>query len=94
MIGTVCHSIEIENFRNIPSASVTFTEGVNLLHGDNAQGKTNLLEAVYFTALGKSFRPVKEAELIRFGEESAHVVNRFSDSVRAQSLSVRLFAGR
>ena len=68
MIGTVCHSIEIENFRNIGSASVTFTEGVNLLHGDNAQGKTNLLEAVYFTALGKSFRPVKEAELIRFGE--------------------------
>ena len=66
---------------------------MNLLHGDNAQGKTNLLEAVYFTALGKSFRPVKEAELIRFGEESACVVNRFHDSVRAQSLSVRLFAG-
>ena len=94
MIGTVCHSIEIENFRNIESASVAFTEGVNLLHGDNAQGKTNLLEAVYFTALGKSFRPVKEAELIRFGEESARVVNRFSDSVRQQSLSFRLFAGR
>ena len=94
MIGTVCHSIEIENFRNIGSASVTFTEGVNLLHGDNAQGKTNLLEAVYFTALGKSFRPVKEAELIRFGEESAHVVNRFRDSVREQSLSFRLFSGR
>ena len=93
MIGTVCHRIEIENFRNIGSASVTFTEGVNLLHGDNAQGKTNLLEAVYFTALGKSFRPVKEAELIRFGEESAHVVNRFSDSVRPQTLSVRLFSG-
>ena len=93
MIGTVCHSIEIENFRNIGSASVTFTEGVNLLHGDNAQGKTNLLEAVYFTALGKSFRPVREAELIRFGEESAHVVNRFSDSVRPQTLSVRLFSG-
>ena len=94
MIGTVCHSIEIENFRNIGSASVAFTEGVNLLHGDNAQGKTNLLEAVYFTALGKSFRPVKEAELIRFGEESAHVVNRFRDSVREQSLSFRLFSGR
>ena len=93
MIGTVCNGIDIENFRNIESASVTFTEGVNLLHGDNAQGKTNLLEAVYFTALGKSFRPVKEAELIRFGEDSAHVVNRFHDAVRAQSLSVRLFSG-
>ena len=94
MIATVCHGIDIENFRNIQSASVAFTEGVNLLHGDNAQGKTNLLEAVYFTALGKSFRPVKEAELIRFGEESAHVVNRFSDAVRSQTLSVRLFSGR
>ena len=94
MIATVCHGIDIRNFRNIETASVTFTEGVNLLHGDNAQGKTNLLEAVYFTALGKSFRPVKEAELIRFGEESAQVVNRFSDSVRAQTLSVKLFAGQ
>ena len=93
MIATVCHGIDIENFRNIESASVAFTDGVNLLHGDNAQGKTNLLEAVYFTALGKSFRPVKEAELIRFGEQSAHVVNRFSDSVRTQTLSVRLFSG-
>ena len=93
MIDTVCHGIDIQNFRNIESASVTFTEGVNLLHGDNAQGKTNLLEAIYFTALGKSFRPVKEAELIRFGEESAQVVNRFSDSVRSQTLSVKLFSG-
>ena len=93
-IGTVCNGIDIQNFRNIESASVAFSDGVNLLHGDNAQGKTNLLEAVYFTALGKSFRPVKEAELVRFGEESAHVVNHFHDSVRAQSLSVRLFAGK
>ena len=93
MIATVCHGIDIRNFRNIEWASVTFTEGVNLLYGDNAQGKTNLLEAIYFTALGKSFRPVKEAELIRFGEECAHVVNRFSDSVRSQTLSVRLFSG-
>ena len=94
VIGTVCNSIEIENFRNIRTASVTFSEGVNLLHGDNAQGKTNLLEAIYFTALGKSFRPVKEAELIRFGEESARMVNRFRDSVRTQSLTFRIFSGR
>ncbi len=67
---------------------------MNLLHGDNAQGKTNLLEAIYFTALGKSFRPVKEAELIRFGQPSALVVNRFRDTIRAQSISMRLFAGR
>ena len=94
MIETVCNKIEIQNFRNIETASVRFTDGVNLLHGDNAQGKTNLLEAIYFTALGKSFRPAKEAELIRFGAESAFVVNEFHDSIRRQSLSVKLFSGR
>ncbi len=94
VIDTVCHEIKIENFRNIEAASVAFETGVNLLHGDNAQGKTNLLEAVYFTALGKSFRPVKEAELIRFGAEGAVVENEFEDSVRRQTLSFRLFAGK
>ncbi len=90
----VCHGIEIQNFRNIESASVAFDAGVNLLHGDNAQGKTNLLEAVYFTALGKSFRPVKEAELIRFGTEGAIVKNEFEDTVRRQTLTFRLFTGK
>ena len=94
VIETVCNKIEIQNFRNIETASVRFTDGVNPLHGDNAQGKTNLLEAIYFTALGKSFRPAKEAELIRFGAESAFVVNEFHDSIRRQSLSVKLFSGR
>lgn len=93
LIETVCHRIDIQNFRNIETASVSFTPGVNLLYGDNAQGKTNLLEAIYFTALGKSFRPAKEAELIRFGEDSARVENCFHDSVREQRLSVKLFGG-
>ncbi len=90
----VCKSIEVQNFRNIECAQVKFSDGVNLLHGDNAQGKTNLLEAIYFTALGKSFRPAKEAELVRFGEESACMVNRFRDSVREQNLTFRLFSGK
>lgn len=71
-----------------------FEPGVNLLYGNNAQGKTNLLESIYFTALGKSFRPVKEAEMIRFGEESARLENVFDDGIRTQRLSMRLFAGR
>ncbi len=90
----ICKSIEVQNFRNIETAKVDFSSGVNLLHGDNAQGKTNLLEAIYFTALGKSFRPVKEAELISFGESSAMVVNHFEDSIREQEISFRLFSGR
>ena len=53
VIEIICNRMDIVNFRNIEEASVTFSDGVNLLHGDNAQGKTNLLEAIYFTALGK-----------------------------------------
>ena len=90
----ICKRIQVTNFRNIASAEVEFHEGVNLLCGDNAQGKTNLLEAIYFTALGKSFRPAKEAELIRFGEEGARLVNEFHDSLRDQTLAVTLFGGQ
>ena len=71
MIGTVCHSIEIENFRNIGSASVAFGEGVNLLHGDNAQGKTNLLEAIAYMSCGKSPRTHTDRDLIGFEKEGA-----------------------
>ena len=63
---------------------MVFEPGVNLLYGNTAQGKTNLLESIYFTALGKSFRPVKEAEMIRFGEESARLENVFDDGIRTQ----------
>lgn len=71
-----------------------FSPGINLLYGQNAQGKTNLLEAIYYTALGKSFRPAKEAELIRFGAEGCRMVNSFRDSVRSQCISFTLHAGR
>ncbi|MBE6694335.1 MAG: DNA replication/repair protein RecF [Ruminococcaceae bacterium] len=90
----VIKKISAADFRNIESCSVEFTRGVNVLAGDNAQGKTNLLEAIYFTALGKSFRPVKEAELVRFGCEGARLENVFEDSVREQRISVRLSSGR
>lgn len=86
--------INAVDFRNIESCDVEFTPGVNVLAGDNAQGKTNLLEAIYFTALGKSFRPVKEAELVRFGAEGAKLENVFEDSIREQKISVRLSSGR
>ena len=49
-----CRRIRLRDFRNVEEAEVHFSPGVNLLHGDNAQGKTNLLEALYYTALGKT----------------------------------------
>ena len=89
-----CNAIKIRNFRNIEQAEITFDSGVNNLVGNNAQGKTNLLEAISFTALGKSFRTTHEEEMIRFGEDCAEISLDFTDSVRRQNITVRMMKGQ
>ena len=66
-------NIELYNFRNYENIKVDFNRNVNLLLGDNAQGKTNLLEGIYLTSIGKSFRTVRDADLVKFGENSAKI---------------------
>ena len=68
-----CKRVEVKNFRNIKEAKVEFSEGVNVLVGENAQGKTNLLEAIFLLSVGKSFRAVNSSEMINFGEKSAEI---------------------
>ncbi len=89
-----CLSIQISDFRNITSASLEFSPGVNVLCGMNAQGKTNLLEAVSLVSLGKSFRTVHDEEMLRFGAECASVSLDFKDSQRKQNITVRMMPGR
>jgi DNA replication and repair protein RecF len=89
-----CNKITVENFRNIETAEVSFSPRVNLLLGDNAQGKTNLLEAISLMALGKSFRGARDADLIRFGKDRASVILDYSDHIRQMRLSATLMAGR
>lgn len=90
----ICKRVRVVNFRNIKEAEVSFGEGVNILSGKNAQGKTNLLEAIFFAAIGKSFRTSHEEDLIRMGEDFAEVSVDFADSVREQNLTVRLMRGK
>ena len=89
-----CNKISIRNFRNIEAAEIEFESGVNILCGENAQGKTNLLEAIHFSSLGKSFRTSHDEEMIRFGEEFCEVSLDFTDSVRRQNITVRMMAGK
>jgi DNA replication and repair protein RecF len=89
-----CKKIEVENFRNIEHASVEFCPQVNLLLGNNAQGKTNLLEAISLMALGKSFRGARDADLIRFGQDKATVALDYCDHIRDMRLTATLMAGR
>jgi len=66
-------SIDLENFRNYPSLHLDFEEGIHIFYGDNAQGKTNLLEAIYLSSVNRSFRTPNDRELIRFTDEEGHI---------------------
>ena len=68
-----CHSVEFENFRNIEKATVRFSDGVTVLYGENAQGKTNVMEGIYLFARGRSFRAAKDREAVRFGADVARI---------------------
>lgn len=86
-----CKKIKLRDFRNIEKAEVEFSEGVNILVGENAQGKTNLLEAVFYSSVGRSFRAANTAEMIRFGENNAEIELDFRDSKRDQTMLFRIF---
>ena len=66
-------SIELKNFRNYENLEISFDEGTNILFGDNAQGKTNILEAAYMSGTTKSHKGSRDREMIRFGEEEDHL---------------------
>ena len=72
------NSVKIKNFRNIADLSFTADNGVNVIYGENAQGKTNLLEAVFLCAIGKSPRTNKEKDLLKWNENLGKVTIEFS----------------
>ena len=90
----ICTSIQIQNFRNIVSTEINFIDSINVFVGDNAQGKTNLLEALFFGTLGKSFREKKkDTNLILFDQPSFSVkVNYKEDreNARIQNIDIKL----
>ena len=69
----VIESIELKNYRNYRDLHMDFSSGTNILYGDNAQGKTNVLEAVYVCSTTKSHRSSKDRELIQFGQDESHI---------------------
>ena len=69
----IIKSLELDHFRNYDSLSMTFDSGTNILYGDNAQGKTNILEAIYLSATTKSHKGSKDRDIVHFGAEEAHI---------------------
>ena len=69
----IIKSLELTNFRNYDSLSIQFDKGTNILYGDNAQGKTNILEAIHLSATTKSHKGSKDRDIIQFGREEGHI---------------------
>ena len=82
--------VSLQGFRNLEPLHIAPTAGMNLFYGDNAQGKTNFLESLYFCALGRSLRGRSEQQLIAFGEEESHIRLEVMRKNRGDRIDVHL----
>ena len=82
--------IKLENFRNYDSLEVEFNKNFNLIYGNNAQGKTNILEAIYIAALGRSFQTTKDQELIKIGKEKAKITIEYEKKDRPGKIDIEI----
>ena len=87
------NNLKLRNFRNYEEFDLDFAPGVNLIVGNNAQGKTNLLEAISYAGSGKSFRAQKTSEMVRFGADFADMEAQVYAQEREQTLRWVLFSG-
>jgi DNA replication and repair protein RecF len=89
----ILRSLVTQNFRNLVPAEVAFHEQVNVVVGRNGQGKTNLLEAIYFLATTKSFRTARVQNVVRFDEPSVYVAGTLRREGVEKTLSIGLESG-
>lgn len=83
--------LKAEGFRNIKSCDISFCPGTTLLYGNNAQGKTNAIEAIYLFARGRSFRSTDDKELIGFDSEGFRIFIEYENKDGVESLEYALF---
>ncbi|MBR5780299.1 MAG: DNA replication/repair protein RecF [Clostridia bacterium] len=85
--------LSLKNFRNAVDSEIEFSKGVNVICGANAAGKTNILEAIFYFAAGKSFRNCKDRELITFGNDKGNIAMRFFGNNAKTKMSATLSKG-
>lgn len=83
-------NIKITNFRNYEQLDFDLNKDINIIYGNNAQGKTNILEAIFLCSFGKSFRTSKEKEMIKFNEEKALVEIIYQKKDRDGKIKIEL----
>src|SRR5665648_1303916 len=72
------NNFRLQNFRNYEDETVKLMPGINILMGNNGQGKTNVIEAIYYLLTGKSYRVQREQELMRWEQNEFHLYGDFS----------------
>ncbi|MEE0898383.1 MAG: AAA family ATPase, partial [Acutalibacteraceae bacterium] len=83
-------SLKIENFRNIKNIEIFPNDEMNVIYGENAQGKTNILEAIWLFTGAKSFRGAKDEELKKFGSEKAKIFLEFEAESIEKSAQIEI----
>lgn len=82
--------INLLNFRNYENQEIILDNNINILYGNNAQGKTNIIESIFLCAIGKSFRTIKDKELIKFGKEFLSINLEYKKSDREGSIKIEI----
>ena len=83
-------NIKIKNFRNYIEENIYLEKNINIFYGENAQGKTNIIEAIFLCSLGKSFRAKKDLEMIKLNEENSVVEIEYEKSDRDGIIKIKL----
>ena len=87
-------SVEFENYRNIENNILYPEKGINVICGNNAQGKTNLIEGLWLFTGGRSFRGAKESEMVSFGKKQARILLTFYSKGREQTIELSIIGGK
>ena len=84
------NKIKLKNFRNYSEQEINLGKNINVFFGENAQGKTNIIESIFLASIGKSYRTSKEKELIKFNENEAFVEIEFNKSDRDGKIKIQI----
>lgn len=82
--------IKIKNFRNYNEQEINLEKNINIFYGQNAQGKTNIIEAIFLCSLGKSFRAKKDNEMIKINERNSLIEIEYEKSDRDGKIKIEL----
>lgn len=90
----IVNEVKLEEFRNFLNAEVSFNKDINVIIGSNAQGKTTIIETIYYLATGRSFRNASDSDLISFDKEEATISCNINSANRNQTILAKLYKDR